>query len=107
MLENLDASDEKIRISNDAFDAILTASGIDFERDENSLAIKSLETDSPSAWCRFAEMLSLYRKTNTLPTDLKNLLDADDASYSEYAKTFEENLKLSAPIRNGTVSSRV
>ncbi len=93
-LENLDASDEKIRISNDAFVAILAASGIDFERDENSLAVKSLKTDSPSAWCRFAEMLSLYRKTNTLPADLKNLLDADDVSYSEYAKTFEENLKL-------------
>ena len=94
-LENLDASDEKIRISNDAFDAILTASGIDFERDGNSFAITSLEMDSPFAWCRFAEILSLYRKTNTLPADLKNLLDADDASYSEYAKTFEENLKLS------------
>ncbi len=94
-LENLDASDEKIRISNEAFDAILTASGIDFERDENSRAITSLEMNSPFAWCRFAEMLSLYRKTNTLPADLKNLLDADDASYSEYAKTFEENLKLS------------
>ncbi len=94
-LENLDASDEKIRISNDAFDAILAASGIDFERDGNSFAITFLEMDSPFAWCRFAEMLSLYRKTNTLPADLKNLLDADDASYSEYAKTFEENLKLS------------
>ena len=94
-LGNLDASDEKIRISNDAFEAILAASGIDFERDGNSFAITSLEMDSPFAWCRFAEMLSLYRKTNTLPADLKNLLDADDASYSEYAKTFEENLKLS------------
>lgn len=94
-LENLDASDEKIRISNEAFDALLTASGIAFERDGNSLAIKSLEMDSPSAWCRFAEMLSLYRKTNTLPADLKKLLDADDASYSGYAKAFEENLKLS------------
>lgn len=93
-LENLDALDEKIRISNDAFDAILAASGIDFERDGNSLAVTSLEMNSPFAWCRFAELLSLYRKTNTLPADLKNLLDADDASYSEPAKTFEENLKL-------------
>lgn len=93
-LENLDASDEKIRISNDAFDAILAASGIDFERDGNSLARTSLGMNSPFAWCRFAELLSLYRKTNTLPADLKNLLDADDASYSEPAKTFEENLKL-------------
>lgn len=93
-LENLDASDEKIRISNEAFDAILAASGIDFERDGNSLARTSLGMNSPFAWCRFAELLSLYRKTNTLPADLKNLLDADDASYSEPAKTFEENLKL-------------
>lgn len=93
-LENLDALDEKIRISNDAFDAILAASGIDFERDGNSLAVTSLEMNSPFAWCRFAELLSLYRKTNTLPADLKNLLEADDASYSEPAKTFEENLKL-------------
>ena len=93
-LGNLDASDEKIRISNDAFEAILAASGIDFERDGNSLARTSLGMNSPFAWCRFAELLSLYRKTNTLPADLKNLLDADDASYSEPAKTFEENLKL-------------
>lgn len=93
-LENLDALDEKIRISNDAFEAILAASEIDFERDGNSLAVTSLEMNSPFAWCRFAELLSLYRKTNTLPADLKNLLDADDASYSEPAKTFEENLKL-------------
>ena len=93
-LENLDASDEKIRISNDAFEAILAASGIDFERDGNSLARTSLGMNSPFAWCRFAELLSLYRKTNTLPADLKNLLDADDVSYSEPAKTFEENLKL-------------
>ncbi len=93
-LENLDASDEKIRISNDAFDAILVVSGIDFERDGNSLAITSLGMNSSFAWCRFAELLSLYRKTNTLPADLKSLLDADDASYSEPAKTFEENLKL-------------
>ena len=93
-LENLDASNEKIHISNEAFDAILTASEIDFERDANSLAITSLEMDEPSAWCRFADILGLYRKTNTLPGNLQHILNTDDSLYAEYANILEGNLKL-------------
>lgn len=92
-LENLDASNEKIKISNEAFDAILTASEIDFERDANSFAITSLETATPAAWCKFADLLYLYKKTNSLPEDLSELLNADNTTYSDYVKKFENNLK--------------
>lgn len=92
-LANLSASNEKIRISDNAFDALLAASGIDFVRDEKSRAIVSLEVDSPAAWCKFADVLYLYKKTGALPESLQDLLRTDDASYSEYVDAFEKNLE--------------
>lgn len=85
-LKKLDASNEKIELSNDAFAAILAASGIDFEQDANS--------PSPAAWYRFADILTLYKKTNSLPQNLESLLNTDDASYGEYVNVLESNLKL-------------
>lgn len=93
-LNILDASNDKVQVSDEVFDAMLETSGIDFERDENSHAIISLEIDSPSVWCMFADVLSLYKKTNILPENLQHILNTDDASYGEYVNTLEKNLKL-------------
>ena len=92
-LSALGASDEKLQISEDAFVALLDEAGIDFERDENSHLVISLDINSPAAWYKFADALYLYRKTNTLPNGLLRLLNTDDASYAEYADTFEKNLR--------------
>ena len=49
----------------------------------------------PSAWCKFADMLQLYKKTNSLPADLRNILQmVASGEYSGYVDTLEKNLKL-------------
>ncbi len=82
-LEKLDVSNGKIQISNEAFEAILTAAGIDLSRNATT----------PSMWCKFADILGLYKITNTLPSDLQHLLNTNDSQYAEYAATLERNLK--------------
>lgn len=49
----------------------------------------------PSAWCKFADLLYLYRKTNSLPADLRNILQmVASGEYSDHVDKLEENLKL-------------
>ena len=49
----------------------------------------------PSAWCKFADMLQLYKKTNSLPADLRNILQmVASGEYSGYVDKLEEKLKL-------------
>ena len=52
-----------------------------------------MNIDSPAAWCKFADLLYLYKKTNTLPGDLEKLLDANDVDYSPSVEKFEKNLR--------------
>ncbi|MCQ2063979.1 MAG: neuraminidase-like domain-containing protein [Fibrobacter sp.] len=82
-LKELSAGDGKLQVSDDVFNKIRTEAGIESE-------------ESPSAWCKFADLLQLYRKTNSLPDELRNLLQVSASVdvYSNCVDALEENLKL-------------
>ena len=68
-------------------------SEIDFEKLCEEAGLVSEQ--NPSVWCKFADLLNLYRKTNSLPNDLKNLLQMEaSATYSNYVDILERNLNL-------------
>lgn len=73
---------KQIQTSNIVFETLKEESGVETEA-------------TPLAWCKFVDLLCLYRKTNSLPSDLKNLLQlAASGTYSGYVDKLESNLKL-------------
>lgn len=81
-LDALTSENDHIQISDEAFDDLVQEAG-------------SASESGPFVWCIFADLLQLYRKTNTLPSDLKNLLQlAASGTYSGYVDKLESNLKL-------------
>ena len=92
-LNNLETLDKKFLISSESAVALFTKAGIVYEQNKDSGLITSVNIDSPAAWCKFADLLYLYKKTNTLPGDLEKLLDANDVAYSLSVEKFEKNLR--------------
>ncbi|OWV25336.1 hypothetical protein B7988_11535 [Fibrobacter sp. UWB1] len=81
-LDALTSENDHIQISDEAFDDLVQEAG-------------SASESGPFVWCIFADLLQLYRKTNSLPSDLKNLLQfAASGTYSGYVDKLESNLKL-------------
>lgn len=91
-LNRLETLDKKLLISSESAVALFTKAGIVYEQNKDGL-ITSVNIDSPAAWCKFADLLYLYKKTNTLPGDLEKLLDANDVVYSLSVEKFEKNLR--------------
>lgn len=92
-LNRLETLDKKLLISSESAVALFTKAGIVYEQNKDSGLITSVNIDSPAAWCKFADLLYLYKKTNTLPGDLEKLLDANDVDYSPSVEKFEKNLR--------------
>ncbi|MBO7413239.1 MAG: hypothetical protein J6U20_06190, partial [Fibrobacter sp.] len=95
-LKFLNSLDEQIQTSDNTFYALCEYAQINSETVDDENEQKTIwKIDNPSAWCIFADLLNLYRKTNSLPEDLKNLLGMEtSATYSTYVNTLEKNLKL-------------
>lgn len=92
-LNRLETLDKKLLISSESAVALFTKAEIVYEQNRDSGLITSVNIDSPAAWCKFADLLYLYKKTNTLPGDLEKLLDANDVDYSLSVEKFEKNLR--------------
>ncbi|PWK86838.1 Tc toxin subunit A-related protein [Hallerella porci] len=92
-LNRLETLNKKLLISSESAVALFTKAGIVYEQNKDSCLITSVNIDSPAAWCKFADLLYLYKKTNTLPGDLEKLLDANDVDYSLSVEKFEKNLR--------------
>lgn len=92
-LGDLEVLDKKLQIPSEAATALFAKAGIVFEQGDDG-SITSVSIDSPSAWCWFADLLYLYKKTNTLPLDLVNLLEVDGQFSAGCVIKFENNLKL-------------
>lgn len=88
-LANFETLNKKIKISEETFKALFEASTIKHELNANNGRITSLNIGSPAAWCKFADLLYLYQKTNSLPEDLCSLLKVN----SNNVAVFEKNLK--------------
>lgn len=91
----LKASDKEIQLPEDVLGALLDEVEINKIPVEGDDKKYIFDIEDPSVWCKFVDILLLYRKTNSLPADLKNLLQmAVSGEYSGYVDKLEENLKL-------------
>ncbi|MBQ3715298.1 MAG: hypothetical protein IJM92_09490 [Fibrobacter sp.] len=91
----LKGDDKETQLPEYVFDKLLEEVEINktsVEGDDNK---NVSDIDNPAAWCKFADLLYLYRKTNSLPAELRNILQmAASGVYSGYVDKLEENLKL-------------